>query len=42
MLTGFRGPIVSPGLFSAAIVLAQARPNTTKSNNEFAPRRLAP
>jgi len=33
---------VSPGLFSAAIVLAHARPNTTRSNKEFAPSRLAP
>lgn len=41
-LTGLRDPIVSPGVFSWAIVLAQARPNTTKSNRELAPSRLAP
>ena len=32
----------SPGLHSASIVLAQARPKTTKSRSELAPRRLAP
>jgi len=42
LITGLRGPIDSPGLFSSAIVLAQARPNTTKSNRELAPSRLAP
>lgn len=35
-------PTVSPGLFSSAIVSAHARPNTTKSKSELAPRRLAP
>ena len=35
-------PMVSDGLFSSAIVKAQARPKTTKSKRELAPRRLAP
>jgi len=35
-------PILSPGLFSAMIVLAQARPNTTRSRRELAPSLLAP
>ena len=34
--------MASPGLFCLAIKFAQARPNTTKSNNELAPRRFAP
>uniref|UniRef100_A0A2M4C3H1 Uncharacterized protein n=1 Tax=Anopheles marajoara TaxID=58244 RepID=A0A2M4C3H1_9DIPT len=38
----FRSCTFSPGRFSAAIVLAQARPNTTRSSNELAPSRLAP
>jgi len=32
----------SPGLDVSAIVLAHARPKTTRSNNELAPSRLAP
>lgn len=32
----------SPGLLTSAIVCAQARPNTTKSSRELAPKRLAP
>ena len=35
-------PMGSPGLFSSIIVLAQARPNTTKSRSELAPSLLAP
>lgn len=32
----------SPGLHSSSIVLAQARPKTTKSKSELAPNLLAP
>ncbi len=32
----------SPGLLSSAMVLAQARPKTTRSNKELAPNLLAP
>ena len=32
----------SPGLHSSSIVLAQARPNTTKSKSELAPNLFAP
>ena len=32
----------SPGLHSAAIVRAHARPKTTRSSNEFAPSLFAP
>lgn len=35
---GAMGSSFSPGLLSSAIVFAQARPNTTKSNKEFAPK----
>lgn len=41
-LTGFKLRVRSPGKFSAAMVWAQALPNTTKSSNELAPNRLAP
>lgn len=41
-LTAGISGIFSPGLLTEAIVLAHARPKTTKSNNEFAPKRLAP
>ena len=41
-LTGFILPMGSPGLFSSIMVLAQARPKTTRSNRELAPSRLAP
>mmetsp|Transcript_12289 Transcript_12289/g.44809 ORF Transcript_12289/g.44809 Transcript_12289/m.44809 type:complete len:217 (-) Transcript_12289:1330-1980(-) len=34
--------ILSPGFDVSAILLAQARPNTTMSKSEFAPRRFAP
>ena len=34
--------MVSLGLFSSAMVKAQARPKTTKSRRELAPKRLAP
>ena len=37
-----KSAIVSPGLLTSAMVLAQALPKTTKSSKEFAPKRLAP
>lgn len=37
-----KSPIASPGLFSCAIVKAQALPKMTISNNELAPSLLAP
>lgn len=40
--TGFKSPIVWLGLFSAAMVLAQALPKTTRSRRELAPSRFAP
>jgi len=41
-LTGLMSPIASPGLFSSIMVLAHARPNTTRSSRELAPSRFAP
>ena len=41
-LTGLSSGAESPGLQVAAILLAQARPNTTRSSSELAPSRLAP
>lgn len=40
--TGLILPMVSPGLHSAAMVLAQALPKTTRSSRELAPSLLAP
>lgn len=42
LITALNGSILSPGLCSSAIVFAHARPNTTRSRREFAPRRFAP
>lgn len=40
--TGLILPMVSPGLHSAVMVLAQALPKTTRSSRELAPSLLAP
>ena len=40
--TCLMGAMLSPGQFSSMMVLAQARPKTTRSSRELAPRRLAP
>ena len=40
--TALRAPMLSPGLLFSLIVSTHALPKMTRSNNELAPRRLAP